>query len=106
MRVSCLNCARKHLAQASILMMEAKQGYPVHFWFAMGHLAEAADELVQDYPKLANEIREHRKIYEENADYPIPIEELIEQINKIEADAIAADARDSQKVHRRGKKRK
>ena len=62
MRTACLNCARKHLAQASILMMEAKQGYPLHEWFAMGHLAEAGDELVQEWSDVANEIREHRKL--------------------------------------------
>jgi hypothetical protein len=65
MRPVCLNCARKHLAQASILMSEAAQGYPLHAWLAMGHMAEAADELVAEYPEMANVIREHRKIYEE-----------------------------------------
>ena len=61
-------------------MMEAKQGYPVHEWLAMGHMAEAADELVMEEPDLANEIRSHRKIYEENRDYAFPVEDLIEQI--------------------------
>lgn len=65
MRPVCLNCARKHLAQADILMMEAAMGYPLHAWYAMGHMAEAADELVADYPEMANVIREHRKLYEE-----------------------------------------
>ena len=83
MRTACLNCARKHLAQASILMMEARQGYPLHEWFAMGHLAEAGDELVQEWPDVANEIREHRKLYEDNREYPVPIEELIETITEL-----------------------
>lgn len=83
-RTTCLNCARKHLAQASILMMEAAQGYPYHAWFAMGHMAEAADELVQAHPGLANEIREHRKLYEDNRSYPVPVEELIKEISKLE----------------------
>lgn len=65
MRPVCLNCARKHLAQADILMMEAAMGYPLHAWYAMGHMAEASDELVAEYPDVANEIREVRKLYEE-----------------------------------------
>ena len=65
MRPTCLNCARKHLAQADILMMEAAMGYPIHAWYAMGHMAEASDEIVADYPEMANEIREMRKLYEE-----------------------------------------
>lgn len=65
MRPTCLNCARKHLAQADILMMEAAMGYPIHAWYAMGHMAEAADEIVADYPDEANEIRELRKLYED-----------------------------------------
>ncbi len=79
-----MNCARKHLAQASILMMEAKQGYPLHEWFAMGHMAEAGDELLLDFPELATEIRTHRKLYEDNRDYPVPIEELIEAITELD----------------------
>lgn len=88
MRVTCLNCARKHLAQASILMMEAEQGYPLHAWLAMGHMAEAADELVARYPEMANIIRENRKIYEHAVDEgeappSVPIVTLIADITKL-----------------------
>lgn len=66
MRPTCYNCARKHLAQADILMMEAAMGYPIHAWYAMGHMAEAADELVDECPAYANYIREERKMYEDS----------------------------------------
>lgn len=45
MRPACPYCALKHLAQATILWSEANQGYSTHKWLALGHLAEAADEL-------------------------------------------------------------
>lgn len=61
MRPSCLLCARKHLAQASILISEAAQGYPEHKWLALGHLAEAGDELIRDFPILAQRMRDERK---------------------------------------------
>ena len=61
MRPSCLLCARKHLAQASILISEAAQGYPEHKWLALGHLAEASDELIKEFPVLALRIRDERK---------------------------------------------
>jgi hypothetical protein len=96
MRPSCYNCARKHLAQADILMMEAAQGYPLHVWYAMGHMAEAADELVATEPEMANVIREHRKMYEgavtEGITLNVPIMELIAKITML---ADAADARSS-----------
>lgn len=60
MRLSCLQCVLKHVAQASILVDESKLGYPWHFWLALGHLAEAESESVERYPELAEEIREIR----------------------------------------------
>jgi hypothetical protein len=66
MRPTCTYCARKHLAQALILMQEAVQGYPEHRWLAIGHLAEAADELLKIHPEMAHKIRRERKRYESN----------------------------------------
>jgi hypothetical protein len=66
MRPTCYSCARKHLAQADILMMEAAMGYPIHAWYAMGHMSEAADELIDECPQYAEVIREQRKLYEES----------------------------------------
>lgn len=88
MRDSCLNCSRKHLAQASILMTEAKLGYPAHRWLAIGHMAEAETELVGDYLGLAMGIREHRKAYEEDWEYSVPIVLLIRRLT--EADSAKA----------------
>ena len=83
MRPSCLNCARKHLAQAEILLHESKQGYPEHFWLCMGHLAEAADELLRDHAGLAEQIRNERKLLEEDYDYQIPIMDLITAVTAV-----------------------
>ncbi len=44
MRKTCLDCVRKHIAQAGILAMEVLMGHPEHYWWAIGHLAEAEHE--------------------------------------------------------------
>jgi hypothetical protein len=59
----CLDCVRKHLAQAKAKMLEyqkASDEFPFHFDDALGHLAEAEDESVGKYPELAKAIREER----------------------------------------------
>lgn len=38
-------------------MLEGPQGYPRHRWLAVGHLAEAGDELVVKYPEMAQRVR-------------------------------------------------
>lgn len=60
MRETCLFCVSKHLAQSIILMSEVKKGYPMHLWFAVGHLAEAEDESIVQQPKLSAKIRKVR----------------------------------------------
>lgn len=57
MRETCLFCVSKHIAQAIVLTCEAKKGYPFHLWLAVGHLAEAEDESMADFPHLSNDIR-------------------------------------------------
>lgn len=84
MRPSCYNCTRKHLSQAHILIMESLMGYPEHKWLAIGHLAEASDEIYQKDKGLANEIRKHRKQFEEDGDYEIPIMTLIIMVSSLE----------------------
>jgi hypothetical protein len=75
----------KHLSQAGILIMEARQGYPFHRWWALGHMAEASDELVADYEELANEIRELRKMYEDDEEVELPLVDVMKSIEaKIE----------------------
>ena len=84
MRESCLDCSRKHLAQACILMIEARLGYIDHRWLALGHLAEAETELVKDFLGEALTIREHRKAYEKDPDYDVPIMKLISRLTERE----------------------
>jgi 2'-5' RNA ligase len=79
LRDSCLDCVRKHLAQALVLMQEVPQGYPAYRWVAIGHMGEAADECVKEYPKLADEIRKHRLKYMADPYYSVPILKLIEK---------------------------
>jgi len=83
MRPSCLNCARKHLAQAEILLHESKQGYPEHFWLCMGHMAEAADELLRDYSELADHVRNERKLLEDDPEYQVPLMDLIAKVSAV-----------------------
>jgi hypothetical protein len=84
MRPSCLDCVRKHLAQALVLMSEVKKGYPEHFWLVIGHMAEAEDEMLEYSVDFANRIREERVRYQLNIDYVVPIMSLIEDVGKLE----------------------
>ena len=84
-RPACKNCTTKHLSesiallnisQAIIQLKELLQGYTVergysHQWLAIGHLAEAADEIIKDNPELALEIRNVRlKLMGQSEDAP------------------------------------
>lgn len=68
MRPTCLDCARKHLAQSLVLVHEVEKGYPEHAWLAVGHMAEAEDELLSEYPEQAQAIRAQRRAYMEEMD--------------------------------------
>ena len=59
-RKSCIYCVLKHIAQASVLLDEAKLGYPFHKWYAIGHLAEAESESRANWPELTQKIRDFR----------------------------------------------
>lgn len=80
MRPTCADCALKHISQASILLSEAHQGYPTHLFYALGHMAEAADELVREYPVYASRVRAERKKLEVDFDYTPDFEGLLETI--------------------------
>jgi hypothetical protein len=67
-RDPCTRCAIKHLSQARILMNESRLGYPHHVWYAMGHMAEAEDELVGLQPEDAIAIREARILIQNSLD--------------------------------------
>lgn len=86
MRPSCVNCARKHLAKAEINLTESKLGYPEFFWLCIGHMSEAEDELIRDYPELSHQVRNERKLLEEDPDYQIPIMDLIAAISAVAAE--------------------
>jgi len=91
MRSSCLNCARKHLAEALILAIEERQGYKLHKWLAIGEMAQAEAELIQKYPDIANEIRAGRKEYEAGTDFDLPIMKWLEELTKKEEEHIISD---------------
>ena len=97
-RIACLNCARKHLAQAAILRDEMFMGYPEHmelsfdhmdsaegeirdrllkYWRSMGHMAEASDETIGKYYDLANAIRDERLKFQEDPNYKPLFDKLI-----------------------------
>ena len=56
-RDACMDCVRKHIAQAIILLQESLLGYPEHKWLAVGHLAEASEECLGEFPAVAQLIR-------------------------------------------------
>ena len=59
-RESCFDCVRKHIGQAHALLDETVQGYPRHFWWAVGHLSEAESESIRENRAVAREIRRAR----------------------------------------------
>jgi hypothetical protein len=78
MRESCLSCTRKHLAQAHILLQEyLAGGYWHHFWYAVGHLAEAEEESFNEYPEFSIKILEARRKIMRRESNGIEIESLI-----------------------------
>jgi hypothetical protein len=98
-RPSCKDCARKHLGQALILLGEAQQGYPDHAELAMFHLAEAGDELVREYPGMAEVVRVHRKALEQGlnndptgASTPLPLMDLIAQVRQLSPHQVPVSA--------------
>lgn len=82
MRPTCVDCALKHLSQASILLQESKQGYPKHLHYARGHMAEAESELISRYPKHAELVRAERKKLEESEDYKPDFDKLIDKVDQ------------------------
>lgn len=83
LRESCLSCGKKHIAKAIILLSESKLDYPLHKWLALGNLSEAEDELVNEYPKLANRIRQAR-IDIELGNYSGNLLDFIEELEMLE----------------------
>jgi hypothetical protein len=84
MRETCRDCARKHLAQAIILAIEERTGYPQFKWLVVGHIAEAEAELVELHPDVANELREFRKEYEIDTSVNMPLMGMITKITQLD----------------------
>ena len=76
---TCLDCTRKHLAQAHINLDESRLGYPAHLWIAIGHLAEAESELIISYPEMAVLLREERKLLEVDANTNLDLKSWIQK---------------------------
>ena len=88
MREHCANCVMKHLAQAQILMDECRLGYPLHKYLAIGHMAEAESEILGLDPLIALTIREHRKAFEADTGYMVPVMTLIGVISALPGEAL------------------
>ena len=85
MRPTCLDCTRKHLAQAHVLLDEFAsdpEDFEVFFWFAMGHMAEAEAESRGDYGDLSFIIRAHRSRMEQDDDFYTDFEPLLKLANR------------------------
>ncbi len=80
-RPSCLECCMKHLGTAIVLLEEAGNGYPAHRWLAAGELNEAANEVMRDFPDVAQEIREYRHLVTKD---PKKTPDLMEFLNKMD----------------------
>lgn len=80
MRISCLECVRKHLGEAEVLMEESFSGYPHHAMWAVGSFSQATSEALRVYPELANQIREARLAFE-RCHYRVLAGETLETIN-------------------------
>lgn len=75
-RDPCMECCLKHLGQARAILKEVCKGYKSHRWFAVGHLGEAEDEIVELFPDLARLIRDERIKLMEEEGYVVKFSEL------------------------------
>lgn len=79
----CVLCSIKHVAKAKALMLEAKNGYPMHYWDATANLSLAEEHLIM--AKLldeAAEIRDHRKRLELDPWYELPFDAIVNRLAK------------------------
>lgn len=68
MHEACLDCTKKHVAQAMIIHEEEVHlGYPTHIYRVIGHLGEASREIFEAYPEMAKLLREYRLAVMEDA---------------------------------------
>lgn len=76
MRQHCLQCFRKHLGNAAVLLEEYYDGYRNYAHAIVGHLDQAAQEIRGLYPELATLVRAHRIRLQNDWNYSIPFEAL------------------------------
>lgn len=64
MRVSCVDCTRKHLSYALVISHElqwyAGDEEDDHFWVCVGHIGQAEEQIQRLSPYLADQIRNQR----------------------------------------------
>ena len=83
--IACLSLPR--YVRASIRHQPLTQfvglaSFSLHYWLALGHLAEAEDELVDEHPHLAGLVREERKQLEGLPRYQVPFADLITKVSE------------------------
>lgn len=76
-----------HLSRAEgLLLAFAQENFPeisLNKWKAVGHLGEAADEIVMEYPEFAAEIREERLSVMADSSYEIPFLHLLNKARSL-----------------------
>jgi hypothetical protein len=91
-REPCPLCTLKHLSQAIVLFNESLTGYPVHRWYAIGHVAEAeAESPSQD---MANRIRFIRITAMDDIDFIPDFTDIITELDAIVRGNIAPESPD------------
>jgi hypothetical protein len=61
-------------------MLEVHKDYPEHRWFAMGHMAEAEDELCEQFPSMSKLVRQERIKLEQDEVHNVPWGGLIRSL--------------------------
>jgi hypothetical protein len=83
-----------------VLLKEVKTGYPMFRWFVIGHLAEAEEEVVREYPAFANEIRVYRTAWDGDESTIIPFEELLSKVEELMGSDEPSAIDDASETHR------
>lgn len=84
MRKPCIQCFRKHMGNAAVLLEELYDGYQYRS-FVIGHLDQAAQEIRGFSSELAKLVRAHRvQLQNSDFDYDIPFEEIDAYIDVVE----------------------
>lgn len=82
----CFNCTFKHLSCAWVAWCEVSNGYrePQHIMKVVGHMANAEEHLVDEYPELAARVRAERSDFWDAAvtgsNYRPDFEELLSDV--------------------------